>query len=135
MNTEINTVASFRKSWELLADFGFTIAQCHLWADSVAHLCAKQQEAIVSRVYGIAINVENLAQCERELASRFASASRPGDVVRNIESIRHATNRVADAFASFRTQRDALLAVLRFANVKVEAEHFGGTLAGYIDMN
>lgn len=133
MTTE--TTAAFRKSWELLADFGFDIAQCHLWADSATHLPAKQQEAIMSRVYGLAINVENLAQYEQELASRVASASHPGDVVRNIESIRCATDRVAHAFASFRAQREALLSVLRFANVKVEVGHFGGTLASYIDMN
>jgi len=135
MTTETTSTAAFLKSWELLADFGFTIAQCHLWAAVTSHLPAKQQEAIMSRVYGLALNVENLAQYERELASRVASASHPGDVVRNIEAIRCGTERVAHAFASFRAQREALLAVLRFANVKVEAEHFGGTLAGYIDMN
>lgn len=136
MSNAKNLSTAARKSWELLVDFGFSVEQCHLWADSAAHLDVKQQEAIMSRLYGLALNVDQFAQCERELASRFALYSaNPGDIARNIESIRHATERVTTALSSFRAQRDAFMAVLRFAGVKVEAAHFGGSLATYIDAN
>lgn len=120
------------KSWEMLIDIGFGGAQCEAWAEATAHLEVAQQNAIASRIYGLGLAAEALAQAEVEFNKRFNSTM-PGAIVRNVEAMRYALDRMADVIARFRSERDALVAVLRFAGVKFSVSApFGGLIAEYI---